>query len=331
MTASFSPFSSCRSSTPWYLTIYSLLLIMLLSGCGTLPDAKPFADATSALSVAVKISGQAVSDSLGDAGDVLPSAEHKKYEGYAAELQNAWADRVKAIQGTVTYADTIADLIAAGNEGGKTVEKVSDSLSTLAAAANITIAAPVAGVLGDIGRFLADRIAIVKASKTLEVAVAQAQPAIDRIAEQLIKDATENLKPILVNAYKNKVSGIKSEYEADDNFASVLNEKLQTRREAILKDTVIDQKKISDLHELDRMQEAVTMRLKEREQKIEQASAAYKARLQLVNELSTAITAWATAHRDLANAIREKRKVTVTELQETVSDLKELIKKVRAL
>lgn len=311
--------------------VISLLLATLFSGCGTLPDAKPFADATSALSASVKVSGQAVSDSLRDAGGVMQSSESKKYETHADNLQNAWADRVRAIQGAANYADSIADLIAAGKEGGETAKKVGDSLSVLAAAANISIAAPVAGVVGDIGRFLADRISIVKASQTLEDTVTQAQPAVDRIAEQLAKDTTNNLKPILEEAYKNTISGIKSDYDNDDNFAKQLNEKRKKFRQAILQDPLVDQKKTSDLLELDHMQESVTQRIKERDRKIEQASSAYKARLQLVSALSTAITTWATAHRDLSNAIREKRKVTVTELQETVSDLKELIKKVRAL
>jgi hypothetical protein len=299
------------------------LLITLLSGCGTLPDAKPFADATSALSAATKASGQAVSDSLRDAGGGMPSDESKKYE---ARLQDAWADRVNATQGAVSYAEAITGLIAAGNEGGETAKKVGDSLSALAAAANITIAAPVAAA-SEIGQFLAKRIAIVRASQTLEDAVTQAQPAIDRIAEQLSKDTTGNLKPILLESYKNTVSGIKSGYEDDDNFARQLNKKRIKFREAAL----ADQRKVPDLIELEHMQETVTPRLEERDRKIEQASAAYKARLQLVNALSSAITTWAAAHRDLAKAIKEKRKVTVAELQESLNDLKELIKKVEAL
>ena len=75
----------------------------------------------------------------------------------------------------------------------------------------------------------------------------------------------------------------------------------------------------------------VSAKLKERDQKLEQAAAAYRARLQLINALSTSTAAWATAHRDLASAIREKRRVNAVELQETVSDLRELVKKVRAL
>lgn len=304
-----------------------LLLATLLSGCGTLPDAKPFADATSALSVAVKTSGQAVSDSLRDAGGAMPGEESKKYEAYADELQKAWGDRVMAMQGAVTYAEAIADLVAAGNNGGATAKKVGDSLSALAAATNIPIASPVVGVISDIGKFIAERIAIVNASKTLEEAVAQAQPAVDKIAEQLAQDTTSKLKPILVNAYKNTISGIKTQYDADDNFA----QQIGTKRDKYRKDALADQKNIPSLIEFDRMQETVSQKIKERNQKIEQAASTYKVRLQLVGTLSTAVTTWGTAHRDLANAIREKRKVTVTELQETVSDLKGLIKEVRAL
>ena len=79
------------------------------------------------------------------------------------------------------------------------------------------------------------------------------------------------------------------------------------------------------------MQAVVSARLKERDQQLDQAAANFKARLQLINALSTATRAWAAAHRDLASAIAEKRTVNATELQETIIELKELIRKVRAI
>jgi hypothetical protein len=302
------------------------LFSALVAGCGTLPDAKPFADATNTLSVAVKSSGQALVDSLRDAGSVAPT-DQAEYEKIIKDFEGAWSIRVKAAQGAVAYSDSIVDLIAAGKEGAETVKRVGDSLQALAGAVNVPLAAPAVGVIGDIARFLADRVAIVSASKSLEEAVAQAQPAIDRIAEHLADESDKQLKPSLRRAYENIVSGIKSQYDADNDFAqSFAKKRAEFRQKAIS-----DPKMIPQLQEFDRVQTTVAMSLKERDQKIDQATSAYKARLQLVNALSTATTAWAFAHRDLAGAIREKRKVNATELQETVVDLKELIRKVRAL
>lgn len=304
----------------------TFLLALLLASCGTLPDGKPFADATGVWSASVKTSGQALSDSLRDAGSVEPK-DKDLYKKNVKTFEEAWSVRVKAAQGVVAYSNSIVDLIAASKESGETVKKAGDALEGLAAAVNIPLAAPVAGVAGDLARFLLDRIAVVRASKKLEEAVAQAQPAIDRIAEQLVIEADAQLKPTLKEAYDNMVSGIKTQYEVDDNFAASFRDNQTALRQATLKDLT----KVAQLHELDKVQVTVSASLKERDQKIDQAAAAYKARLQLVNALSTATVAWAGAHRDLTSAIKEKRKVNAAELQETISDIKELIKKVRAL
>lgn len=314
-----------------HLAVYSFFLTVLLSGCGTLPDAKPFSDATHALSSAVKTSGEAVSDSLRDTGSAMPGNERQQYDAYAIALSSAWADRIKATQGAVDYAEAITELIAASKQGGEAAQNVGDALGKLATAANIPVAAPIAGALGNIARFIADRIAIVKASKTLEEALAQAQPAVDSISEKLSKDATDKLNPILLDSYKNTASAINGKYGPDDNFSKELDKNRTQIRQAVLRAYLTDQKKNAALLELEQIQESVTLRLKERDQQIAQALSAYKTRHQLVNALSSAATSWATAHRDLANAIREKRKVTVTELQETVGDLKKIIDEVRAL
>ena len=308
------------------VSVTAFLLAILVAGCGTLPDGKPFADATGTWSASVKTSGQAISDSLSDAGSVEPK-DKNLYEKNVKDFERAWSVRVKAAQGVVTYSNAIADLIAASKESGETVKKAGDALSGLAEAVNIPLAAPVVGVAGDLARFVLNRIATVRASKQLEEAVVQAQPAVDRIAEHLVSEADGQLKPILKAAYDNIKSSIKSQYEADDNFAAAFVKKQTELRTAALRDPT----KVAQLQEFDKVQVTASARLKERDQKIDQAAAAYKARLQLVNALSTATVAWAAAHRDLASAIKEKRKVNAAELQETITDLKELIKKVRAL
>lgn len=303
------------------------IVLALVAGCGSLPDAKPFADATSTLSASVKTSGQALTDSMRDAGSVLPQ-DQAAYDKNVKDFNAAWEVRIKAAEGAVAYSNSIADVIAAARETRDTINRVGDSLGALAGAAGIALpAAPVIGVAKDIGEFVASRIATVRASKNLEEAVAQAQPAVDKIAEHLVAETNKNLKPILEDVYKNIASGIKQSYDADDSFAKILNVRLTQARTDALKDL----SKAPALQEFDRMQSVVSVRLKERDQKLDQAAANYKARLQLINSLSTATMAWAAAHRDLASAITEKRKVNATELQETVIELKELIRKVRAL
>jgi uncharacterized phage infection (PIP) family protein YhgE len=307
--------------------VAAALLLALVAACGSLPNVAPFADATSALSASVKTSGQAITDSLRDAGSLLPQNKDA-YEKDIRDFDAAWQARIKAAEGAVAYANAIADVVAAAGETRETVARVGDSLAALAGAAGIALpAAPVVGVAKDIGEFVAARIAEVRASATLREAVTRAQPAIDRIADHLVKDSNEKLKPILEQVHKNVLSAISDAYDADDNFARVLAKRLSQARSNAL----ADPGKAGTLQELDRMQTAVAPRLKERDQKLDQASANYKARLQLINGLSTATLAWAAAHRDLADAIAQKRRVNTAELRETIAELRELIRKVRAL
>lgn len=308
------------------ISVPVFLLAILVAGCGALPDGKPYADATGAWAASVKTSGKALSDSLRDVGSVEP-VDKNLYEKNVKNFEDAWRGRVNAAQGVVAYSYAIVDLIASSKESGETVKKAGDALSGLATAVNIPLAAPAVDMAGDLARFVLDRIAIIRASKQLEEAVAQAQPAVDRIAGQLVIEADGQLKPILKAAYENMISSIQSQYEGDDDFSAAFRKKQTELRASTLRDLG----KVAQLQEFDKVQVTVTARLKERDQKIDQAAAAYKARLQLVNALSTATIAWAAAHRDLASAIKERRKVNTGELQETIADLRELIKKVRAL
>lgn len=305
----------------------TVLAGLALSGCGTLPDARPFADATSALAASVRSSGQALADSIIETGAAVPEEEQPGYTQLAAKFQKAWAARVQAAQGAVDYANAIADLMKAGKQAGDTVKTVGDSLSGLATAVNIPLAGAAFDAAEDLARFIVDRIAIVRASQSLEDALAKAQPAVDRMAEHLASESDQRLKPTLQAAYKNIRSGINSRYGADASFA----QQVETRRDQLRNEVIKDNTKVAQLQDFDRLRATVAVSLRARDQALDQAAAAYKTRLQLINALTAATRSWAAAHRDLANAVREKRSVNATELQDTVVELKDLIKKVRAL
>jgi hypothetical protein len=163
--------------------LLAVLVVTLTTGCGSLPNARPFANATSTLSASVKTSGQALTDSLRDAGSLLPK-DKSSYEKAIQKFDAAWTFRIKAAEGAVAYSNSVANVIAAAGEARETINKVGDSLGALAGAAGIALpAAPVIGIAKDIGEFIAVRVAVVRTSRKLEEAVTQAQPAVERIAE----------------------------------------------------------------------------------------------------------------------------------------------------
>ena len=108
-------------------------LCLLLAGCGTLPDARPFADASGTLSRTVGAAGRAVTDSMAEAGSVLPGDE-ADYRRLSRDFDSAWQVRQVAAQGAANYAEAIAGLVAAGSQGAETAGRVADSLQSLATA-----------------------------------------------------------------------------------------------------------------------------------------------------------------------------------------------------
>lgn len=303
-----------------------VLIALTVSGCGTLPDAKPFADASQTLATSVAAAGRAVADSLGEAG-ALSESDDAAYKARSDRFSAAWGERVAATRAVAAYSESISDLISAGQEGGETAKKVGDALSGLTGALNIPLAAPAVGVVGDIARFLADRIATVRASDGLETALMQAQPAVDRLAERIASETDQPLRTVLDNAYKNQRSQISSEYDPLRDQLKQFEMKRSTLASQALANTDV----LPVLLQQDEALASLRTRLAERDRLLAEASMAYKSRLQLLNALSAATLTWAQAHRDLAVAVKQKRKVTVPELQATITELKSLAKKVSEL
>lgn len=303
-----------------------LLLAAAVTGCGTLPDARPFAEASQTLATAAASAGQSVVDSLGEAG-ALADGEDAAYKARADRFRAAWAERLVATRAVASYADAIADLIAAGQEGGETVKKVGDSLSSLAGALNIPLASPAVGVAGDVARFLADRIALVRASDRLDTALAQAQPAVERLAERIAAESDQQLRAVLADSYKNQRTAINDQFGSEEDQL----QQLSRRRLDLLRESLGSSAALPALLQQDQALANLRSRLAERDRRIAAASAAYRARLQLLTALSAATVSWAQAHRDLAVAVKQKRKVSVAELQTTITELKALAKKVSDL
>lgn len=177
-----------------------------------------------------------------------------------------------------------------------------------------------------VGPILSTRIAITRASKTLEEAVVQAQPVIDRIAELLAADVAR-LRPILRNAHYDIVGTINGEYDVDLDFRRGLRAKRLTAYETAFREGG----KFGELAALEQAVATNDGRLKERAVEIDKATVAYRAKEELLSALIVTTAAWAKGHRELAVAIKEKRTLSVDELQCDVCELRELVKKVRAL
>jgi hypothetical protein len=292
------------------LLIAALASAVFLAGCGTLPDAKPFADATGALSASAKASGQALTDSLREAATVLPD-DRGAYERNIASFESSWNVRTRALQGAADYSNAIAGLISASDKSSEAAVNVAGLLSTLANSFGVPVAGAAASVATDIGSFVWQRISIVKASRSLEQAMIEAQPAVDAMAQQLVANGEQHLKPTLTAIHKNILSGIRARYDADANLAAAFDQRHKLLRQQALKDS----RRLGELEQFEHVKTSLDARMAERDAKLEQAAATYRARLQLINALSVAVQSWAHAHSDLAVAVRKNARYPLSNLR----------------
>ena len=146
----------------------------LITGC-SLPNFKPFADATAELHTAVLETDSNVRKTLIDAG-----AEHK-----AQELGKQLAVRITAMEAVVDYTDSLANIAEAGRTGG-------DNAGKLAGAVDGFLTALSASALPSnyvaMAKSLYGVVASVRAARSFSQAVEQADPAIQAMAEILIAD-----------------------------------------------------------------------------------------------------------------------------------------------
>lgn len=306
-------------------SVFAFLPLLLLLGCGTLPDARPFAEATSAFASGVKTAGTAISDTIEVAREGAPNPGD--YEQLKERFSQAWSVRVTTANAAVVYANAIAEVTVAGSSGSETAGNVADALKDLATAAGASVGAPAVGVSVEIVQLIYKQIALVKSSDALDQALTKAQPAIDWVAKRIGQESEKQLLTILNESYKIARRDIRRPYDEDENFALWVRKQVTVKRA----ETQSDPKLLPQLQELDRVEAMLAGKIQERDQRLNEAANAYKIRRRLLIELSEAADSWAQAHRDLAASIKVNRQVNVSALLQSVSDVRALIKKVEDL
>jgi hypothetical protein len=303
---------------------------LLLSGCRSLPDASPFADATVGLRNAVTMGGNAV----------VAELKRSPVEGMDAQadsLEQAWAERTKAMSALVEYAHSLQAITSSGNNGAESVQKLATAAGTLAQALGAANFA--AGTVGQLAidtlKFLGDQIIRARAAKTLEAALAEMQPAIDRIAELFAADLADlsAVIEVTIDSQRDRL--------ADENQGPLFYRKQLLATQAdLMKIIATDLKNGKSPTELARADEL--RRVDELLQAQAPWYAAYAARqesiaargrmsAELMGTIRIAFAEWAAAHAQLLVAIRTKRLPNATELIETSQRIHDLVLRYRQL
>ena len=303
-----------------FLRLPAIALFAAATACSDLPDASPFLTSTVQLRSAITAGGTAIDSEL-RATEALKDSANK--------LAPEWAKRITAADALVAYAESLVAITTAGNSGGESARAVADSLTGLAS--GVGIALPSAAALStavDVAAFVYQQIALVRGSRSLERALTTAQPAIDAISKVLVEDF-KSMQVILVTAADATDKSLQLQRENQIQLGYL--EEIRAEQERIYRSVVTDPKSVARLAELDKAIEAMRDWREPYEAKRTANATRLAASRQLLSAAQQSILDWAAAHRQLAKALEEGRQVNPEALAQSIVEIRELVRKVRAL
>ena len=309
---------SATASLPRLLRALGVTVaVSAAGGCASLPDAGPFVDATSQYRSAIVASGGAIE---GELREIRATAQAEKFAG-------EWSVRIRAADALVAYSRSLAAIVAAGNEGAASARKVAESVQTLAGAAGVVLpAAPVVGTVTDVAAFVYGQVASIRASSALAEAMQAAVPAVDQIANIMAKDLLA-AESILRAASEVAALNLTTRFNTESAHYKLLVDE----RTALYKSPALTRQQEERLLQLDRLI-AATRTWRDGLEAEERANAErLRAGRQLIGATRQGLQAWALAHRDLAAAVAEGRKVDPAALLAAVGEIRELVKRVQSL
>ena len=304
-------------------------LFALLTGCAALPDLTPYRDATLQLRSTVLAGGSAVRSGLDTAAASYEASDPtaKRITESSQKFATEWRARIEAADALVAYTDALTDIARSATEGAGAARSLADSLGKLAT--GVGIALPSSGTLAaatDAAAFVYGHIAAVRAAQSLDQALQSAQPAVDRVATMLAQDLQASLD-ILRATHRLQRDALVLKYNEEMGYLKTLNKERKGiyARSSLRPEDEQRLRKLGDLYEATReWREPMEMAQAEMESTL-------KVRAELIKATQTAVAEWASAHRTIAAAVREKRTVNVEALVQATLEARELVRRLRAL
>lgn len=294
-----------------YYSIFCILITSLLVGC-SLPNLRPFADATAELHTAILETDSAVRQTLIEAG-----AENK-----ADALTKALAVRIAAMKAVINYTDSLANIAEAGRTG-------SDNAGNLAGAVDGFLGALSAPTLPSnyvaLAKSLYGIVAEVRAANSFSKAVEKTDPAIQAMAEILIADLND-LEALLAQSTVPVKQALLSQNKNVDisDYRSQL-EKRRWELEKALGSDPSDSNKIKQLISINELINMTRDRYDPLELQLKNIEQRTNNQILLIKKSREAVRQWADIHAKLASSLKHGLPPNTRLLAATVIEIRNLI------
>lgn len=314
-----------------------LIIIIILGGCGTLPDLEPFAQSTYGLYCGITAS---YTNFRLQILSVDPEMKDKLDE---FETEH-WHKRVVALEALVEYADSLAGIAESGHSGKQNAQALSESLVPLFNMMQVSRFA--GGEAFAIGSELYGAIAETAAVHSLSAAVNAADPVIREITDILAEDVDNLSEPIATSKYAAlalletpEVSDLLEVHQDLVNMYQSRTREIITHTKArpvVTADSANDTEKLykwrleqevlaGELDQITRMLEVSNEWYENYQIKVDRIETSIEYQLEVLMKLREGFWQLQKTHNGIARALKENRKPNVRLLIYTTLNINRLI------
>ena len=323
-----------------------LLLSLALTACGTLPDVKPFADATATIHSGMRSVGDAAVERVEEniayysirAGQTKDATAKALFEDsknkQAAELKKLKPNFeviVKAGGAFVDYADSLQGIVAAANSSMDSARNFTAAVNRLGTA--LTGDPLITKVMGEVAARLFKELATFQASRSLEAAMEQAAPTINEVAGELKKVVNTSRgvfsETARLQGYDEVNNELKRKYGFDRSFRRQIVAERERAFAKISGDCATScatPKEIENLKSLDQLYDRTQAFAAEDAAGMQKVDEYFARQRALLARVEVALDAWRDAHSNLLTAVKEKRQFNARQLVEVAQDIKDIIR-----
>ena len=195
-----------------YVAIFALASC-LLAGCTTLPNTSGYTAATIQLKHAVTTAGSAVETELASA---ISAGAVTRSSTRVEKFKQSWKKTVGSLDAMVAYAQSIEQIVDAGNNGAKSAKQVADSVMRLVNAVEVdattSTAAKGLDLISQAGVFAYGEYTKSRAAKSLERTLGRAGPVIAEVSK-VVQDQIVDAEYLFVEQIEAQVLELEGDYE----------------------------------------------------------------------------------------------------------------------
>ncbi|HWT38071.1 MAG TPA: hypothetical protein VN289_17410 [Paraburkholderia sp.] len=292
----------------------SCAVASLLTACGALPDASGFAAAGAQLHSAVIVTGDVLVDEL----------QRAELGDESRDMEKLWKVPDACTLAMKNYGDAIASIVQVSRDSGAAAEQVAQAGATFANSIGAVLPPVLASAeAARLAGTVVQQIQNERAARSLEAALSDMQPTVDLVAGLLDKQL-HDADDILLDASGLIYTGIVQNYQQEISYSKTLTDARRTLyTRAISTDTT------RQLDDISRREQSIAPSLKQYAQEKTANEQRWKTQHELLIAARQAVQEWAGAHRQLLIAVQNRSAVDPRALNESIVELRALLRKAR--